>query len=161
LLIDEMTKAFNVKLVGEQKSGPFDVYVLKATPNPDYQPPTKETKVLTGMQGEIWIDKQTFQWVKVEAEVIHPVSIVGFLARVEPGTRWELEKMPVEPGIWLPKHFAMKSRARLFMFYTSKNEEDETYFDYQKVVRNEAAACIGRVYPTRNELSPSNMQEAR
>ena len=161
LLMDEMTKAFNFKLVGEQKSGPFDVYVLKATPKPDYQPPTKETKVLTGMQGEIWIDKQTFQWVKVEAEVIHPVSIVGFLARVEPGTRFELNKAPVEPGIWLPEHFAMKSRARIFMLYTSKNEEDETYFDYHKAVRNEATACTGQAHPLGSELSSSNAQQVR
>jgi hypothetical protein len=140
LLMDEMTKAFSFKLVGEQRSGPFEVYVLKATPQPAYQPANKETKVLTGMQGELWIDKQTFHWVKVEAEVIHPVSIIGFLARVEPGTRFELEMMPADNGIWLPEHFAMKSRARILFFYTSKNQEDETYFDYHKAVRNEAVA---------------------
>ena len=65
---------------------------------------------------------------------------MGFLARVEPGTRFELEKMPVDNGIWLPEHFAMQSRARIFLLYTSKNQEDETYFDYRKAVRNEAAA---------------------
>ena len=140
-LTDEMTKAFKFELVGEQKSGPFDVYVLKATPQPGYQPANRETKVLTGMQGELWIDKQTFHWVKVEAEVIHPVSVVGFVARVEPGTRFELEKMPVDNGIWLPEHFAMKSRARILLLYTSKNQEDETYFDYHKAGRNEAADC--------------------
>jgi hypothetical protein len=151
LLMNELTKAFNFKLVGEQKSGPFDVYVLKATPRPGYQPASKETKVLTGMEGELWIDKQTFHWVKVEAEVIHPVSIGGFLARVETGTRFELKNMPVDKGTWLPEHFAMKSRARILFFYTSKNQEDETYFDYRKAVRNEAAAeCAGafsRGYP--------------
>jgi len=147
LLMNEITKAFNFKLVGEQRSGPFDVYVLKASPRPGYQPANKETKVLTGMEGELWIDKQTFHWVKVEAEVIHPVSIGGFLARVETGTRFELENMPVDNGTWLPEHFAMKSRARILFFYTSKNQEDETYFDYRKAVRNEAAAeCAGHVY---------------
>jgi hypothetical protein len=105
LLMDKMAKAFNFTLVGEQRSGPFDVYVLKATPKPGYHPPNKETKVLTGMQGELWIDTGSFQWVKVEAEVIYPVSIAGFLARVEPGTRFELEKMPVSDGIWLAKTF--------------------------------------------------------
>jgi hypothetical protein len=146
-LMDEMTKAFNFKLVGEQKSGPFEVYVLKATPQPGYQPANRETKVLTGMQGELWIDKQTFHWVKVEAEVIHPVSVVGFVARVEPGTRFELQNAPVANGIWLPEHFAMKSRARIFFLYTSKNQEDETYFDYHQAVRNEAAAdCTGHVH---------------
>lgn len=51
--------------------------------------------MLRGMEGELWIDEATFQWVKVQARVIRPVSIEGFLARVEPGTRFELEKMPV------------------------------------------------------------------
>jgi hypothetical protein len=145
LLMDEMTKAFSFKLVGERRSGSFEVYVLKATPRPSYQPPNKETKVLTGMQGEIWIDKQTFQWVRVEAEVMHPVPIVGFLARVEPGTRFELEKMPVDSGIWLPEHFAMKSRAKILFLYTRKDQEDETYFDYRKAIPNEAADYTGRV----------------
>jgi hypothetical protein len=145
LLMDEMIKAFNFKLVREQKSGALDVYVLQATPRPEYQPPSKETKVLTGMQGELWIEKQTFHWMKVEAEVIHPVSIMGFLARVEPGTRFELKNMPVGNGVWLPEHFAMHSLAKILFFYTSKNQEDETYFDY-KGIRNEAAAC-GRPSP--------------
>jgi hypothetical protein len=145
LLMDEMVKAFSFKLVGERRSGSFEVYVLKATPKPGYQPPNKEAKVLTGMQGEIWVDKQTFQWVRVEAEVIHSISILGFLARVEPGTRFELEKMPVDSGIWLPAHFAMKSRAKIFFLYSRKDQEDETYFDYRKATFNEAADYTGRV----------------
>jgi len=151
LLMDEMAKAFNFKLVGEQRSGPFDVYVLKATPKPGYHPPNTETKVLTGMQGELWIDKETFQWVKVEAEVIYPVSIAGFLARVEPGTRFELEKMPVGDGIWLPKHFAMKSRAKILFLFTSQKQEDETYFDYRKAV---APQTLG--VPREDKCSPNS-----
>jgi len=134
MLMNEMSKAFNFKIVGEEKSGSFDVYVLQATPKPGYQPPNSETKVLTGMQGKLWIDKATFRWVKIEAEVLHPVSIAGFLARVEPGTRFELEKMPVAEGIWLPKHFAMKSRAKILFLFTSHKQVDEIYFDYRKAV---------------------------
>jgi hypothetical protein len=43
------------------------------------------------MEGTLWIDKKTFQWVKVEATVIRPVSIAGFLAQVQTGRRFELE----------------------------------------------------------------------
>jgi len=139
LLMDEMAKAFDFKLVGERNSGGSDVYVLKATPNPNYQPPNIETKVLTAMQGELWIDKKTFKWVKVEAEVVRPVLIAGFLACVEKGTRFELEKMPINDSISLPKHFSMKSKARIFFFFTNQKEVDETYFDYQKAVPTETA----------------------
>jgi hypothetical protein len=132
LLIDQLTKAMDFTLVGEQELNGRQVYALKATPRSDYQPPTMEAEVLPGMEGELWIDEATFQWVKVQARVIRPVSIEGFLARVEPGTRFQLEKMPVAGNIWLPSHFSMKSQARVLFFFTRKSEEDETYYGYHK-----------------------------
>jgi hypothetical protein len=140
LLMEQLTVAFDFKLLGEQKLGPHDVYVLRATPRPGYQPPNIETKVLTGMQGKLWIDKPTCQWVKVEAEVVHPVSIAGFLAQVQPGTRFELEKMPVVEGSWLPKHFSMKARAKVLFFFSNKSQADETYFGYHKASYGGTAA---------------------
>ena len=132
LLMEQLTKALDFKLVGEQKLGPYAVYVLKATPRPGYEPPDNEAKVLTGMEGKLWIDEKTFQWVKVEATVIRPVSIEGFLAEVEPGTHFELEKGPVTDGIWLPKHFAMKSQAKVLFLFTRKSQADEAYYGYHK-----------------------------
>jgi hypothetical protein len=64
-------------------------------------PSRTESQVLPGMQGRLWIDKKTFQWVKVTARVISPVSIEGILAKVERGTYFELENMPVAEGVWL------------------------------------------------------------
>ena len=130
--MEQLTIALDFKLLGEQRMGPYDVYVLQATPRPGYHPPNTETRVLTGMQGKLWIDKRTCQWVKVEAEVMHPVSIAGFLAQVQPGSRFELEKMPVAEGIWLPKHFSMKGRAKVLFFFSDKAQVDEAYFDYRK-----------------------------
>jgi hypothetical protein len=133
LLSDQLTKALDFVLVGEQKMEGRDVYVLKATPRPGYQPPNMQTQVLLGMEGKLWIDKETFQWVKVEAQVIHPVSIEGFLATVEPGTRFELEQAPVEDDVWLPKHFAMRSHARILFLFHHRSHADETYYGYHKV----------------------------
>lgn len=86
LLMQQLTQAFDFRLLGERRLGHYAVYLLEATPRAGYQPPNTETEVLTGMQGKLWIDKETYQWVKVEAAVVRPVSIAGFLARVQPGT---------------------------------------------------------------------------
>jgi hypothetical protein len=91
-----------------------------------------ETEALTGMEGKMWIDKGSFQWVKVEAQVTHPVSIAGFLAQVEPGTHFELEKEPVSPGIWLPSHFSMRARSRILYLIPHRGQEEDTYFNYHK-----------------------------
>jgi hypothetical protein len=128
----EITKAFNFKLMGETQLAGRDVYFIRATPRSDYQPTSDESKVLTGMEGHLWIDKTTFQWVQVIARVIHPVSIEGFVARVEPGTRFELQKMQVADGVWLPKYFAMHSRAKIMGMWKHITQEDQTFSNYQK-----------------------------
>ena len=131
-MMEQLTKAFNFTLEREDQLASRAVYVLQARPRSGYVPPTLQTRVLTGMEGKLWIDKRTYQWVKVEAHVIHPVSIEGFLARVEPGTQFELEKMPVADGVWLPKHFAMRAHARILGMFSHHEEDDETYWGYQK-----------------------------
>jgi hypothetical protein len=132
VMMEQLTHAFNFKLVGEQKLDSYDVYVLAATPKPGYQPPNMQSQALKGMEGKLWIDKASYQWVKVEAEVVHPVSIDGFLAKVEPGTRFELDKAPVDKGVWLPKHFSMKARAKVLFFFSHRSADDETYWGYHK-----------------------------
>jgi len=132
LMMEQLTRAFDFKLTGQARIAGRNVYVLNATPRKGYQPPNKEAKVLTGMRGTLWIDQQASQWVRVRAEVISPVSIEGFLATVEPGTRFELEKMPVSKDIWLAKHFSVRSHARVLGLLHHEGFEDHTYSDYHK-----------------------------
>lgn len=131
LLMQQLAIAFDFELVGEQKLGPHKVYVLKAKVRPGYHPPNRDAQVLTGMEGELWIDEQTFQWVKAEAHVIQPVTIEGFLARVEPGTRFELEKAPVGDGsTWERQHFSMHSRAKILFLISHNGQEEETFSNF-------------------------------
>ena len=133
-MIDQMTAAFDFHLTGERELNGRRVYELKATPRNGYRPPNRDSQVLTGMEGTLWIDCDTFQWVKVEAHVMRAVRIVGFLAQVEPGTHFELEKKPVagNDNIWMATHFAMKSSARVMFVIPHHGEEDDTFFDYHK-----------------------------
>lgn len=132
MLIQQMSVAFDFSLLGEQELMGHRVYVLKATPRSGYRPPNRDSAVLTGMEGTLWIDHDSFQWVKVQAKVVHPVSIEGFLARVEPGTEFEFEKEPVSADIWLAKHFSMKSNARVLFVFPHRGQEDDSYFNYHK-----------------------------
>jgi hypothetical protein len=131
-LIQQMISAFDYRLVGKRKLDGFRVYVLKATPRRGYKPIDRDSEVLTGMEGTMWIDQKTFQWVKVEAHVIHPVRIEGFLAEVEPGTRFEVEKRPVAGDIWLASHYSMRANAKVLLLFPHRDQEDDSYFNYHK-----------------------------
>ncbi len=134
-LIEQIPKAFDLEYVAEEQLAGRECYVLQATPKTGYRPPNRETEVLKGAQGRIWIDKQTYNWLKAEAEVVHPVSIVAYLSRVEPGTRFELDMAPVADGPWMPSHFTMKARAKVLFLFPHESSDDESYYAYHKAAQ--------------------------
>jgi hypothetical protein len=131
LLMVQMAAAFKFKLSGEDTLDGHRVYILDATPNPSYRPPNREAKVLAGMRGKLWVDAERFHWVKVEAEVTHTVTFGGFIAKVGPGTMFELENAPVDADTWLPKTFSMHVRESILLWQRNSNVRDE-FSDYRR-----------------------------
>jgi hypothetical protein len=141
-LMQEMVKGFNFRLAGQETVNGHECYVLTATPRPGYQPTSRDTKVLTGMRGKMWIDTRQYQWVKVHAEVFRPVAFGLFIAHVEPGTEFTLEESPIGDGIWMPTRLVTKVRATILKFWSHNSLDDETYSDYRRAgaVEQRAAA---------------------
>ena len=130
-MLQEMVSAFEFHITGEAHVDGHPCWVLDAEPRPDYQPSSREGRVLKGMKGQLWIDKASNQWVKVHAEVVKPVSFFGFLAKVGPGTEFDLEQAPVAGGVWLPKQFNVRVNASALGFLNQDSVENDSYRDYQ------------------------------
>lgn len=126
-----MADAFDFQLAGEETVDGHACWVLDATPKRGYQPKIRETKVLTGMRGRLWIDKAQYQWVRVTAQVFKGVGFLGFMAKVAPGTAFALDQEPVADNLWLPKHFSMQVKASALGFINEDATSDETYGDYR------------------------------
>lgn len=141
LLMVQMAVAFTFHLVGEEIVEGRPCYILDAEPKPDYKPVNHEAKVLTGMRGRIWIDKEQFHWAKVQAEVVRPVSFGGFVAKVAPGTKFVLETEPVNGEIWQPKEFSVQVCASI-LFWQHNSSTTEQFSDYRS--GNVAANGSGR-----------------
>src|SRR5713101_4734905 len=139
-MLKAMADAFDFQLVGEETVTGHDCWVLTAKAKPGYQPTNRETKVLTGMTGKLWIDKSTNQWVRVQAEVIKPVNFYGCFAKVGPGTNFILEQEPVGDKIWLPKRFSMRVKASALGMFNENSTDDETYADYKPILKGATAA---------------------
>jgi hypothetical protein len=132
VMLEQLGDGFDFKLAGRDQKDGRSVYVIDATPRPGYSPPNAHARALLGMEGTLWIDTETFNWVHVTARVTHPVSIYGFLATVEPGTAFELEKSPVGDGIWLPSHFDEHADARVLFVFHHSTDEDIRYWGYKR-----------------------------
>jgi hypothetical protein len=130
-MLKEMVGSFEFHLAGEAQVDGHACWVLDAEPKPEYEPANHEGRVLKGMKGRLWIDKASNQWVKVHAEVVRPVSFYGFLAKVAPGTEFDLEQEPVAGGVWMPKAFSVHVHASALGFFSENSTTSDTYLDYQ------------------------------
>ena len=132
--MQQMMKAFDFKLLGRETVNGRRCYVFQSTPRPDYRPINRDTQVLKGMRGKLWVDADEYQWVKVHAEVFRPVTFGLFVAHVQPGTEFTLEEEPVGDGIWMPEHFGRTVKANI-LFWSRNSSEEDTYWGYRRADR--------------------------
>ncbi len=128
----EIGDAFDFQVLGQDRLEGRDVWVLKATPRPGYQPRSSDAKILPHVGGKLWIDQKSYHWAKLEAEVITPVSWGLFLVRLDSGARILFDATRVNDEVWLPQHVWIAASARLGLFKKLRVEEDTTYKNYRR-----------------------------
>lgn len=140
-LILDFPGAFTFELIREETMNGHPAYVLSGTPGKRTGAASLAAKVLSGMQGTVWIDRENFHAIRVECDVMTPVPIYGVLARVLPDTHIEFGMAPVTNSIWLISELSMKLRVSKLVF-KSREVTGSTYSDYRlnDLVLNELLA---------------------
>jgi hypothetical protein len=126
--------------LGEQVVDGREAYILQATPKPGYRAHSKYGKIVSKVQGKLWVDKQDFGWIKVDANVVAPFSMGLFLARVYPGTHILFEQTRVAEGIWLPRRIEIKADARILFLKNYQMQEVISYSDYRPAQPSQVVA---------------------
>lgn len=118
-------------LPGEQVDG-REAMVWSFKPRPGYKAKTMGGRVYEGVTGKIWLDKAERQLARIVAVVTHDVSIGGFLAKIEKGTRFELTQTRIEPGCWLPSHQFIRYSAQILFVKGIRRSVDTHYRHWQR-----------------------------
>ena len=113
-IVQEVPKAFDFQVVGEEAVNGRSAYVLHAAPRPGYQPRGKYGKMFPKVEGTLWVDKQDLGWIKVDGHVIQPFSMGLFLVRLLRGSHITMEQTRVDDGIWMPERVEVRAAARIF-----------------------------------------------
>jgi hypothetical protein len=113
--LQEIPKACYLKLAGTEKIDGLPVWVIEATPRPDFRPTVKHADLLKKMRGKIWIDQTSYQWVRAEAEVLQPITFGGFLVKLDRGARMTFLQTRVNDEVWLPAKITARLDGRLLI----------------------------------------------
>jgi hypothetical protein len=130
LLLD-FNSALTLELLREETRNGHPAYVLSAKPKQGIAHTTRAAKVLSGIQGMAWVEKDTLHPIRVECTVMTPVPVYGRLASVLPGTRIEIGMTPVTESTWLIDEVSMKLSVAKLRMFKSTSLTRSTYSQYR------------------------------
>jgi len=129
-LVLDFPNAFTFEFVREETMNGYPAYVLSGTPRRRTGAVTLAAKVLSGMRGTVWLDKENFHAIRVECDVMTPVPIYGILAKVLPGTHIEFGMAPVTDSTFLIGGLSMELMVSK-LFFKSMEVTRSTFSNYR------------------------------
>jgi len=128
----EVPDAYDFRVVAEETLNRRPVYVVAGEPRADFRPKLNAARVLPKLRPKLWIDKEDFNWLKLQADVIDTITWGGFLLRLHPGSHIELEQTLVNNESWFPVHAHISFDARVALFKAIRLDVEATFSDYKK-----------------------------
>lgn len=115
--VDAAGDAYLVKWVGQETHGGRNCDIFELTPNPDFHPHSMFQSALAHVTAKIWVDHDTDELVRGEAQVLSDISFGGgLLGKLYRGGFVSMEQAQVAPGIWLPTRTEYQFTGRKFLF---------------------------------------------
>jgi hypothetical protein len=113
-VIRDIPNAFIYTYTGRDQKG---LIMLKFRPAPNFQPSSRQSLVLQGMAGELWVDPSTQRMVKIDGSLIKDVKIGwGFLARLNKGGTFLMEQSQGPDGTWHQKLLSVHFDGTVLIF---------------------------------------------
>jgi hypothetical protein len=129
-LLNLMPQAFIWKVESETP----DLITLSYRPDPNFDPPDMEARVMGEMTGTMVVTSPGHRIKSFKGRLESDVTIgFGFLARIKAGSTFDVERREVAPGVWQIAETHVHIRGHALFFKTIGEQEDEVKTDFTLV----------------------------
>jgi len=107
---------------------------IKFSPRATFDPPSRETTVFTGMQGEMLVDESARRLAKIDGMLFRDVNFGwGILGRLYKGGRFFVEQSEVTPSHWEATKMVLHFDGKALMLKSIHIDDNETSWDFRPV----------------------------
>ncbi len=136
--IENITKqlpaAFIYRLDETVSTAEASLIRLTFSPNPAYSPPDLESRILTGIRGDIWIDPGALRVVRIDGRIYRPVDFGwGILGSLHPGATILIEQSQTPECGWQMAHLKLRLVGKALLVKTLRIDVEEWASNYKKV----------------------------
>lgn len=129
--LEEITKAFDFRLAGEEEIDGVATHVISAEPKAGYEPTSRETRVLPKLRGTLWISKDDHAWVRADLEVFDDITW-AVIFKLREGARIRFKQRKLNDEVWVPDSWYVRMRARAALVFKFNGEATGSYSNYRK-----------------------------
>jgi hypothetical protein len=111
-----------------------DLVTLTFRPNPAFQPPSIEARVLHGMQGEMTVDSKQERLAALHGQLMEDVKFGGgLLGHLDKGGKFEVRQSEVAPGHWEMTVLGVDMNGEALLFKAIGVQETESHSEFHRV----------------------------
>jgi|SRR5579871_1146200 len=130
-MVRTLPDAFRYQYEGTEEVNGLKVVRLRFEPNPDFDPPSREQQVFTGMDGFLLIEPQQARIARIDGTLFKDVGFGwGILGHLDRGGRFIVVQGPVTNGYWTTTHMQLSftGKALFFKSINIQTTEDSSAF---------------------------------
>lgn len=132
-LLNMLPTAFLWKIANENG----DAVTLTFSPNPDFNPPDMQSRVLSSMAGELVVDKKQHRIKTMSGKLTRDVTFGwGLLGRLKQGGTFRVERRELKPELWQITETHVHIVGKALLFKSIGQQQDEVQTDFTQVPAN-------------------------
>lgn len=146
-MVRAIPDAFQFQYAGTepQKDG-GEVVVLNFSPDPNWDPPTRELAVFTGMSGTIKIAVPENRVTLMQAKLFKDVEFGwGILGKLYKGGDFMIQQGEVYPKYWDLTHLKLHFTGKVLLFKSLNIQQDEQLSDFRPVPQMTVAQALDKL----------------
>jgi hypothetical protein len=156
-MLSVIPDAFDFRYLGSsQAPNGHKLTRIQFVARPGFNPPTRESLVFTGMQGEMLVDETARRVAKIDGTLFKDVNFGwGVLGKLYKGGRFIVEQSEVTPSHWDTTKMILHFDGKVLFLKSIHIDDNETAWDFQPVPPMSVAQALDfltRGQPAQNAL---------
>lgn len=132
---------------------------LKYRPNPNFRPPTYESRVFHGMAGMVWINPREKRLSRLEGQLVSNVDFgYGLLGRLDKGGTFNMERVEVALGNWKTCVLDVHITGHVILLKSIGKDQTERRSEFREVPAN---LTLEQAEVVLSQSAPADMRMAR
>lgn len=133
-MVKALPDAFRYQYEGTEEVNGLELVRLRFQPNPDFDPPSREQQVFTGMNGFLLIEPHQERIARIDGTLFKDVGFGwGILGHLDRGGRFVVVQGPVAEGYWTTTHMQLSFTGKALFFKSINIQETEDSSDFRRV----------------------------